>query len=140
MQPDERDPTKAEEWLRRARSNLLRAKAPKNDPEILFEDLCFDAQQAAEKAIKGLLVHLQIPFPKTHSISDLLTLVSAAGIEISAEISEAAELTLYAVESRYPGILEAVEEEQYLKAVELADRVVAWVERTIRQKTPQEAP
>ena len=69
-----------------------------------------------------------------------MTLVSAAGIEISSEISEAAELTLYAVESRYPGILEAVEEEQYLKAVELADRVVAWVERTIGQTTPQEPP
>src|SRR5437870_8898252 len=118
MPLDERDPTMAAEWLRRAKSNLTRAKAA-GLPHTVFEDLCFDAQQAAEKAIKGLLVHLQIPFPKTHSISDLLTLVSAAGIEISAEISEAAELTLYAVESRYPGILEAVEEEQYLKAVEL---------------------
>ena len=77
MQSDERDPTKSAEWLRRAKSNLLRAKAPRDHPEIMYEDLCFDAQQAAEKAIKGLLVHLQTPFPKTHSISDLLALVGA---------------------------------------------------------------
>ncbi|HEX5416749.1 MAG TPA: HEPN domain-containing protein [Chloroflexota bacterium] len=43
-----------EEWLRRARSNLLRAQQPR--PEgVYWEDLCFDAQQAAEKAIKALL-------------------------------------------------------------------------------------
>jgi hypothetical protein len=40
-------------WLRRARSNLARAKQDKPD-EVLFEDLCFDAQQAVEKALKAL--------------------------------------------------------------------------------------
>ncbi len=143
MQSDQRDPTKPGEWLRRAKSNLRRASGPKDHPDIMYEDLCFDAQQAAEKAIKGLLVHLQIPFPKTHSIPDLLTLVSRAGIQISAEISEASGLTLYAVDSRYPGLLEDVEEDQYLRAVTLADRVVSWVERTIETKpdqTPQEPP
>jgi HEPN domain-containing protein len=40
-----------EDWLRRARSNLARASTAKTD-EIMWEDLCFDAQQAAEKALK----------------------------------------------------------------------------------------
>lgn len=52
-----RDPTDPAEWLRRAHSNLARARADRNSPEILYEDLCFDAQQAAEKAIKAVLVH-----------------------------------------------------------------------------------
>jgi len=132
MQPDERDPTRAAEWLRRAKSNLARAKMPKSDPAILFEDMCFDAQQAVEKALKGVLVHLQVPFPKTHSIAELLALVGSAGIQIPPDIiNEAVALTVYAVESRYPGLLEDIEESQYLEAVTIAERVVSWAELTV---------
>jgi hypothetical protein len=41
-------PTDPHEWLRRARSNLARAKS--QIPEACLEDLCFDAQQASEIA------------------------------------------------------------------------------------------
>jgi HEPN domain-containing protein len=59
-----RDAGDAHEWLRRARSNFARAAADPAHPDILLEDLCFDAQQAAEKAIKAVLVHRRIRFPK----------------------------------------------------------------------------
>ncbi len=41
-------------WLKRARSNLERAKIGKVSPGILYEDLCFDAQQAVEKSLKAI--------------------------------------------------------------------------------------
>ena len=50
---------RAKEWLKRAKSNLARAKAGKVSEDILYEDLCFDAQQAAEKALKALYQHLR---------------------------------------------------------------------------------
>jgi len=34
-------------WLKRAKSNLIRAKFEKL-PDVYWEDLCFDAQQACE--------------------------------------------------------------------------------------------
>lgn len=71
MPPKRRDPTDPLEWLRRARSNLARAKADRTLPEILYEDLCFDAQQAAEKAIKAVLIQRRVAFSKTHAIMDL---------------------------------------------------------------------
>lgn len=46
----------AMEWLRRAGSNLARAKSGRITHEILYEDLCFDAQQALEKALKSLYI------------------------------------------------------------------------------------
>ena len=46
-----RSPDDPREWLNRARSNL--ALARKMAPAIYLEDLCFDAQQAAEKGIKA---------------------------------------------------------------------------------------
>ena len=42
------------EWLNRARSNLARARD--RAAEVYLEDLCFDAQQAAEKAIKAVMI------------------------------------------------------------------------------------
>lgn len=89
MPPNYRDPTQAAEWLRRARSNLARARAGRSAPEVLYEDLCFDSQQAAEKAIKAVLVHRQISFPKTHDIIDLLTILQRSGIEVPQDIQQA---------------------------------------------------
>ena len=37
------------EWLGRAKSNLERAKLGRASEDILYEDICFDCQQAAEK-------------------------------------------------------------------------------------------
>ncbi len=51
-QPERFPPDDPREWLNRARSNLVRAK--NRIPGAYLEDLCFDAQQAAEKAIKGV--------------------------------------------------------------------------------------
>lgn len=74
-----RDPVEvALVWLRRARGNLARAKQPK-PAEGFWEDLCFDAQQAAEKAVKAVLVFHQIDFPRTHDISGLLSLLGRTG-------------------------------------------------------------
>ena len=47
-------PDDPREWLNRARSNLLRAREVVQG--VYLEDLCFDAQQAAEKAIKAVFV------------------------------------------------------------------------------------
>jgi HEPN domain-containing protein len=43
------DPTDPQVWLERAKSNLLLAEKGKRKG-VMLEDLCFNAQQAAEKA------------------------------------------------------------------------------------------
>ncbi len=53
-----RPPDDPEEWLNRARSNLAQARLGRQ-PEVYLEDLCFQAQQAAEKALKALLLRLR---------------------------------------------------------------------------------
>jgi HEPN domain-containing protein len=128
MPPNDRDPTNPQEWLRRARSNLAKARADRNLPDVLYEDLCFDAQQAAGKGIKALLVHRQVRFPKTHDLLDLLTLLDQSGLPIPPEIRETDALTHYAVETRYPGLAEEVTADEYARAVEFAERVLHWVE------------
>ncbi len=102
------------EWLKRAKSNLERAKAGKTSEDILDEDLCFDAQQYVEKALKALPVSLDVEFPWKHDIDALLDLVSKAGIEIPDEVKRAVILTRYAVHTRYPGFDEPVSDETFI--------------------------
>ncbi|GAB6172482.1 HEPN domain-containing protein [Paradesulfitobacterium aromaticivorans] len=115
-------------WLSRANSNLKRAELDRQLPDILYEDLCFDTQQAVEKSLKGLMSYLGINIPKTHSISYLLQLIEKNGtIRIPRDLNEASILTDYAVTTRYPGDWEPVSAEEYTQAVYLAQKVYQWV-------------
>jgi HEPN domain-containing protein len=130
-----RDPNElgtAYDWLRRAKSNLIRAKQPKPE-EVLWEDLCFDTQQAVEKALKAVLVAQRIPFRFVHDIAELLTLIENQGGTLPEEIKASAELTDYSVESRYPGPFEPVTEEEFNRALEITEIVVAWAESQIEK-------
>lgn len=118
----------AEQWLGRAKSNLSRAATGKTGADVLYEDLCFDCQQAGEKSLKALMVlHNLVPSP-THSLSLLVETLEKHKIQIPAEVKAAVALSYYAVTTRYPGHYEPVEEEEYLKALSMAKQVVAWVE------------
>jgi HEPN domain-containing protein len=113
--------------LRYARSDLEIAGINRPD-EVLFERLCFHAQQAAEKAIKAVLIAKGISPPKTHNIRTLLDLLSQV-IVTPREVEDAAGLTDYAVTTRYPGDFEPVGEEEYREALKMAKTVVIWAEQ-----------
>lgn len=120
-----------EEWLKKAHSNLARAKAGKVSEQILYEDLCFDCQQAVEKSIKALLVQIESEFEKIHSISKLLKQVEDFGIMVPEEIKETSELSVYAVSTRYPGDYEPVSETEFKEALGMAEKAVKWIEEMI---------
>ena len=124
-------PDDPREWLNRARSNLARARSGATIPEVYLEDLCFDAQQAAEKALKAVLIHLDVSFPYVHDLARLLTLVKQAGQEVPASVRQAARLTRYAVVIRYPGLPEPVVRGEYEEAVSMAAEAVRWAEEII---------
>jgi HEPN domain-containing protein len=133
-----RDPTNPRTWLLRARSNLRRAALGSQYEEVFLEDLCWDAQQAAEKVLKALCIHRSIVFPKTHSLVRLMDLLESTGLDIPSEIKEADVLTRYAVETRYPGFEEEVTEAEYQVALRLATYVVEWAEKLIKGEGVQE--
>lgn len=122
-------PGSSEDWINRAKADLALACAPLPEGALL-EDLCFHAQQAAEKAIKAIYVHRGARFRYTHDISELLNGLMQMGLSFSEEIREAATLSDYAWQ-RYPGLAEPVTEEEYRKVIQLAQTVLAWVEKQI---------
>ncbi len=118
-------------WLSRAKSNLLLAEGGKKIKDVLLEDLCFNAQQAAEKALKAVCVKHNLDFPKTHSLVRLMDILEEAGVVLSETVKAADILTDYAVQSRYPGWGEAVTKDEYAKAFALAAKVVFWAEKEL---------
>jgi len=132
VQQDRPIPGSAQDWLARAKSDL--ALAGLQLPEgAFYEDLCFHAQQAAEKALKGVYQHNGWSFRHTHDLEELITGLRQMGLPIPSEVDEAIVLTSFAWEARYPGLGEPVTVEEYEEALQHAVTVVEWAERTIKE-------
>ena len=110
----------AERWLAFARSDLDAARALQRDPEHYPRQVCFLAQQSAEKALKALLVLLDIEFPHTHDLDRLRESVPP-GWRVKAEFPQLYALSIWAVESRYPGDLPEVVEADARDALQTAE-------------------
>jgi HEPN domain-containing protein len=111
----------ATQWLAKADQDIKAAAALLGAESPLLYPACFHAQQAAEKYLKALLTWQQIEFPKTHDIDQLLDLLQPSSSETAAALRQAAALTPYGVELRYPG-------EQSDPDIDEAERAVALAE------------
>ena len=120
-------------WIAYARSDLLLAETTPPSG-VYLEHLCYHAQQAAEKAIKAIIMHLtreEAAF--SHNIRRLIRDASIAGappVPLSQARAEA--LTRYAGITRYPANLGEVDEAEWRQAVADARAVVEWAEAQAR--------
>ena len=81
MLEDERVPGSPAEWLARAQGDLALASAPLPVGGF-YEDLCFHAQQAAEKALKSVYLHYGWAFRYVHDLEELITGLRRNGLPI----------------------------------------------------------
>ena len=112
------------QWIIHAESDLRLGRLGANDPSVLREQVCFHAQQTAEKALKAVLLSMEIEFPYTHDIKGLLRIAETSGVVIPPAIQQAALLTPYAVETRYPGDWMDITESEMQEALQTAERTV----------------
>jgi HEPN domain-containing protein len=108
---------------------LLRAK--NRIPGACLEDLCYDAQQAAEKAVKAVYVSRGLAFRYTHDLADLVVELGRAGCKTPKYLDRAKQLTRFAIETRYPGMAGPVTARQYRGAVRIAEAALHWAERQV---------
>jgi HEPN domain-containing protein len=130
MPPKERfPPDTPTEWINRARSDLAIAQSIIEG--VYLEDLCYHAQQCAEKALKAVLLHKTGAFPYVHDLAELVHRVQLSGLAAPEMVRKAVALTEYAVEGRYPGFDEPVTAEQWKDAVDNAKVVLQWAESVL---------
>ncbi len=134
--PDSLPQDDPEEWMDHARSDLRLAQ--NRMPGLRLEHLCFHAQQAAEKAVKALMIGRDVEFPYVHDLNVLLSLLADAGEPVPESVRLSRRLTPYAAAARYPGIAERVTEDDHAEAVQLAEGVVRWVRERLQQLRAKE--
>jgi len=112
----------ARRWLEYAEKDLRAAHALLDSGEFFPRQICFSAQQAGEKALKAILVFLEIPFPNTHDLDRIRELIPE-GWQIKQRFPELYDLSVWAVESRYPGATPDVMEYEARETLHLAESV-----------------
>jgi HEPN domain-containing protein len=92
----------ARRWLRYAREDLEAAEHVPDDPSMAPRHGCLLAQQAAEKALKAVLIFLQLDYPYRHDLDALRNSIPV-GWEIKTGYPYLSDLSGWVVEARYPG-------------------------------------
>jgi len=130
------DETEYARWIVTAKKTLDSAKGDLARGD--YNWACFKAQQAAEFAVKALLHGIGAP-AHGHSVSKLLSMLSAKGLNIPRELMQLAKtLDKYYVPTRYPNAWaegaphEYFTEEDASNAISYAEKIISWVEETWR--------
>ena len=130
-----------EHWIAFAHEDLRMAELAL--AEGIFNQVCFHAQQCAEKAIKGWLAYQgQLP-PRTHRMADLLRLLSPNPLgKLSDELRL---LDRFYIPTRYPDALPGMLPDgmpgrhDAEGALDVAQRTLRCIENTVRDAGRQAA-
>lgn len=131
VNPDPAASGTPDDWLQHAESDLRIARLARQDPDVLPNQIAFHAQQAAEKALKSVLLGCGVEFPKTHHLEELIELVQEAGIPWPFPVDQVEALTPYAVQTRYPGGIFQISRAEVDEAIEIAEQVLAWAKQEV---------
>ncbi|HHW15152.1 MAG TPA: HEPN domain-containing protein [Firmicutes bacterium] len=133
MKPDPH--VEALRWLRQAEEDLDAARFLLSGQR--YNLACFLAQQAAEKAMKGLLHALGAEDVWGHSVAELCRDAAGFSKDFETLISQGTVLDKYYIPTRYPDSLpggipaEAFEKEDAERAIGVAEHIIS----TVKQRT-----
>ncbi len=130
--PDRREV--AARWLRWAAEDLALAEHTAADEDLVPRGACIWAHQAAEKAIKALLIARDIDPPKLHDLDRLVSRLPEADASAFDGI-DLPELTRWSIEGRYRADLDEATRADGLRAIELAQSVITAVEARVGHPT-----
>lgn len=114
------------EWVKYAEEDLkmaelaLKEKGPPNQ-------ICFHAQQVAEKYLKGFLVYSKQKFEKVHQLQYLLQLCAKTDVSFEELREDVLYLTRFYIETRYPGDFQEFTLDEAQKAYNAALQVKNFV-------------
>jgi HEPN domain-containing protein len=117
-------------WLRKAASDLYLAKKGVRGDDLTLDPAIYHTQQCAEKALKGFLVSHGKTVVKTHDLLQLLEACCAIDKTFETLKIDAATLTPFATEFRYPiddDEDRLLERPVVLDAIERAEKILKFV-------------
>ena len=118
------------EWIKKSEGDVGTAVRESSVKEgANWDAVCFHAQQAVEKYLKGILQEIEKPFSKTHDLSVLLDLILSEFPELNVLAEDLEWLSAFAVEFRYPG--EEALEGDAKRALAIMERALSLLKQKI---------
>lgn len=113
--------------------------------ESLYNQVCFHAHQAAEKSLKALVAHEGAEPPKTHRLTELLTLLVRSEPTLEDLGDELNALEIYYIPTRYPdampgSLAESLPGQEEAKEALATARKVFEITRKIIEPAEQRGP
>ena len=125
-------------WLVKALHDLATARKAASEPDPYLDTAIYHCQQAAEKAIKALLVQNDLRFEKTHDLEILIARATPVAPGLSQLLDQADRLTPYAVAYRYPGEQLVPSGEEFAAALSAAEEIFGVIESLLSPESPSE--
>ena len=98
--------TRLQAWIRQAENDLAMAEFARSGQ--FYAQACYHCSQAAEKALKGLLIGLGQDPPRSHSLERLVDALADLGLEVeSLRALQLKALSRMTTATRYPDADEA---------------------------------
>jgi len=123
------------QWLKKADEDLRLAEVAHKAG--MYGPATFHWQQAAEKALKAFPIARERGFRKTHNLEEIGTACAQLEPSLRQIAEEAATLTTYAWEFRYPGSPREIEEQEAVQALRRASLVFHEI---LRRLPPEASP
>jgi HEPN domain-containing protein len=118
-------------WIEKADHDLGSAKIIYLHLPQYFDTIAFHCQQAVEKYLKAILVHLEIEFLKSHNLVYLLDLLSKKMVIEENIYDKAIQINSFGVQIRYPNEIIHLSKEELESAIEIADGFKDFAVKTI---------
>ena len=93
-----------QEWIEKAEGDLKVAQRESQTVDLVYDAVCFHAQQCAEKYLKAWLEEHNTTFPRMHDLVALLNLCGGLPPELDPLKPRLAHLSVFGIASRYPGV------------------------------------
>ena len=109
-----------QEWTQKAQSDWAAVEILLASQQCPADAVCFHCQQYVEKLLKAILTKHSVEAPKTHDLRRLVQLAEPFAPKLAELIDISDELTVYGVESRYPGDWQQISADEMNSTVESA--------------------
>jgi len=118
-------------WFQKAKKDLAWSRYALEGG--FFSQTCFGCQQAAEKALKAYLFWRKQELIRTHSLPQLLAKCMEFDEGFGVLGDACSVLTVYYIDTRYPGLGPSFGEDVATEAIELASEVLRLVGRKMER-------
>jgi len=121
-------------WLVKAGRDLETARIIFSELPEYDDMIAFHCQQSIEKTLKAFLIYLDIDFKPVHDLGYLMNLIATKVKFLEPYYEQVDQVSMYAVQIRYPDSIINLSGSQVMGALDLADQLLKLISENVQIK------